>query len=144
MVKIGKPRSSKGLAVLCAKIADEKIAHDILIMNLTNIESSPTDYFVICTCDADVHINAVVDAIKVICSDLGIDKPRAEGLKTSSWVLLDFFDVVVHIMLKNTREYYNLERIWGDSQFLRLNEEGLPRVIKKYQRSIEIESSEDL
>lgn len=121
--KIGKPRTSKGLATYCARIANEKIASDIIILELEKIESAPADYFVICTCDADVHLNAVANAITQKCRELGLKTPRSEGGNVSDWVLLDFFDVVVHLMLRKTREYYKLERLWGDASFYELSEE---------------------
>jgi ribosome-associated protein len=124
--KIGKPRSSKGLAVFCARIAEGKLAHDTIILNLTNIETSPSDFFVLCTCDSDVQMKAVANDILRQCKDTGIDKPGIEGLDGGFWILLDFFDVVMHIMIKDARKFYKLEKLWGDAKFLKLNEEGKP------------------
>jgi len=129
--KLGKPRTSKGLALLCAKIADSKLSRDIIVMNLTQIENSPADYFVICTCDSDVQVEAVATAIFRTTKELGLGKPSVEGLESKQWVLIDFFDVVCHIMLQPTRNYYKLEKLWGDSIFLRLNDSGELRALKK-------------
>jgi ribosome-associated protein len=129
--KLGKPRTSKGLALLCAKVADSKLSRDIIVMNLTQIETSPTDYFMICTCDSDVQVEAVVNAIMRTAKDLGLSKPSIEGLESKQWVLIDFFDVVCHIMLQQTRNYYKLEKLWGDAIFMRLNDTGELRALKK-------------
>ena len=95
MGKIGRPRTTKGLAVFCAKIAEEKIASDILIMNMEDIETAPADYFVIATCDADMQIRAVIDLLKNISFELGMKKPKIEGTENMQWVLIDYFDVVI-------------------------------------------------
>lgn len=127
MAKERKPETSRGLAVFCARIADEKIARDILILNLRKIDTSPTDFFVICTCDTETQMRAVIDSVLKKCGELGITKPRIEGYQSTQWVLIDFFDVVFHVMLSKTREYYNIEKLWGDAQFLKLTENGTAR-----------------
>lgn len=124
MAKIGKPRTSKGLATFTAKIADEKLAEDIVVMDLTDIETAPTDYFMICTCNSDVQVESVTNSILRKCKEVGIDKPKSEGMESKEWVLLDFFNVVVHIMIKNSREFYKIEKLWADAKFFKLNESG--------------------
>jgi ribosome-associated protein len=120
--KYGTPRSTKGLATLCAKLADDKLATDILIMNLTSIEYSPADYFVICSCDSQTQVEAVANSIDREFKNMGLIRPKIEGLDSKDWVLLDFFDVVVHIFMKDVRNYYKLEKLWGDGQFFELND----------------------
>ncbi|MBI5326514.1 MAG: ribosome silencing factor [Ignavibacteriae bacterium] len=119
------------MASFCAKTAEEKLAHEIIILNLTDIEISPSDYFVICSCDSDVQIIAVVEEILEKCRETGIKKPRVEGLKSASWVIIDFFDVVVHVMHRKSREYYKLEKLWGDAVFSKLSKGGRTIAIKK-------------
>ncbi len=119
MVKTKIPRTSKNLAALAALAAEDKLAYDVLVLNLTKIEQSPSDYFVICTCDSEVQVSAVVDEINKRCREAKLQKPRVEGLDGNYWVLLDFFDVVIHVMLKKAREFYKLEKLWGDAQFLK-------------------------
>lgn len=129
--KRGKPRTAKGLAALCANLADEKIASDILIMDLSLIESSPADFFVMCSCESDIQCRAIAEHIAVECKELGLQAPKVEGVENAQWILLDFFDVVVHIMLKDVRKFYKLENLWGDSKFFQLNKDGIPKPIKK-------------
>ena len=100
-------------------------------MDLRKIESAPADFFVVCSGDSDNQIRAITNDIMKKCSEKTLKKPRIEGLDTANWVLLDFFDVVVHIMLKQTRNYYKLEKLWGDSVFIRLNEKAEPRAYNK-------------
>lgn len=130
MAKYGKPRSTKGLATLCARIADDKIAENILVLNLSKIEFAPAEYFIICSCETDIQSRAIVDEIKNVCSEFDISKPKIEGLEVAHWIIIDFFDVVIHIMLKETRAFYQLEKLWGDAQFFNLNENGELRAFK--------------
>lgn len=122
--KYRKPRSSKALATLLANIASEKLTEDVVVLNLKKIETAPTDYFVICTCNTDIHARAVADTIYKYCKELKIQYPRIEGLEYSHWILLDFLDVVMHIMLKEERLYYHLEKLWGDASFFKLDKDG--------------------
>lgn len=74
-----------------------------------------TDYFVLCSADSDTQVKAIADQIDKSLSDEGIKCWHREGLKALSWVLLDYVDVVVHIFKKDAREFYNLEKLWGDA-----------------------------
>ena len=130
MSKIGKPRTSLGLATLCARVAEDKLSKNTFILELTKIEIAPADYFVICSCDSESQVRAICESISMKCKELGLQPPRTEGLALSRWVLLDFFDVVVHIMLQKIREYYQLEKLWGDAKFYKLTVEGKPEHIK--------------
>lgn len=121
MSKYGKPRSSKGLATLCAKLADDKLASEIIIVNLSEIEFAPADFFVICSCDSNIQVEAVVSNIDSTLKDLDLDRPRIEGMGSKEWVLLDLFDVIVHVFQRDIRNYYKLEKLWGDGQFFELN-----------------------
>jgi ribosome-associated protein len=131
LAKIGKPKTSKGLAVLCAKIAQEKIAEKIVVMDLTKIESAPADYFVMCTCNSDVQVRALTDSLLEKCREFDMKKPAFEGLTVGYWVLVDFFDVVMHIMLKEARSFYQLEKLWGDAKFLAPDEDGKLKAVNR-------------
>ncbi|MFP4368656.1 MAG: ribosome silencing factor [Candidatus Kapaibacterium sp.] len=131
MAKYGKPRSAKGLATFCARVADDKLATNIVLMNLSKIETAPADFFVMCSCDSDTQVRAVADEIIRQAKQTGLDKPNMEGAEAGEWILLDFFDVVVHVMLTGKRKYYNLEKLWGDASFMVLNDNGEPRVLKQ-------------
>ncbi len=122
-----KPRSTKGRAVLCARLAQEKLAHDILILDLSEIETPPADFFVIVTVDSEAQIKAVTDSIEDTLKAMGFGYPNHEGKGTSTWVILDYFDVVVHVMLGSAREFYKLERLWGDAKAYTLTPSGAAR-----------------
>jgi ribosome-associated protein len=110
--------SSFTLAALCARALDSLKAEHILALDLRSIDSSPTDYFLICTANSDTHARALTDALARATLNLGVSRPRTEGRDVGEWVLLDYFDVVVHIFRRDAREYYKLEKLWGDAPSL--------------------------
>lgn len=122
------PQTGKALSAFLARVADSKLAKDIVIMDMQDIESAPADYFLICTCDSEPQIKAVVEAIDEACVQAGMKRPRKEGFGISHWVILDFFDVVMHVMMNDTRSLYKLEKLWNDAIFFELSEKG--RLIK--------------
>jgi ribosome-associated protein len=100
---------SIALAKHLASMVDQKKGEDILIFDLRDL-SPITDFFVIATSLSDVHTKTIASHI------VEHESPQhTEGLEAGSWVLLDFFDVIVHIFSKDTREFYGLERLWGDA-----------------------------
>jgi len=108
-----KPSSAAKLAQAIARIADGKKARDIVILDLRQL-TSITDYFVICTGEVDQHVKAIADEIEKRLAPR--DKPwHIEGYQHQSWILLDYVDVVVHIFQPETRQYYNLEKLWADA-----------------------------
>lgn len=73
------------------------------------------DYFVIASADSSIQVKAIADEIDDKLRDEGIKCHFKEGYNTANWVLLDYFDVVVHIFKKEARDFYNLEKLWGDA-----------------------------
>ncbi len=110
---------SRKLALLCRELADNKKAENIVILDVREI-SSVTDYFVIASGTSEPHLRAIVDEItEKLRDDYGV-RPRAvDGTLQAAWVVLDFFDVIVHIMRHDVRERYDLETLWGDAPRLR-------------------------
>ncbi|HYE29892.1 MAG TPA: ribosome silencing factor [Methylomirabilota bacterium] len=105
---------STKLAELCRELADNRKAEDLIVLDLRKL-SSITDYFVLCSGTSEPHLRAIVDEItETLAKDHGL-KPRSEGIRSASWVVLDYFDVLVHVMRKDVREHYNLESLWGDA-----------------------------
>ena len=105
---------SKKFAKKIADLIFNKKGYDVRIIDLQNIASF-TDYFVICSADSDTQVKAIADEVDRVLSDDGIKCWHKEGLKALSWVLLDYVDVVVHVFKKDAREFYNLEKLWGDA-----------------------------
>jgi ribosome-associated protein len=130
LAKISKPRSTKGLAVFCARVAEEKIAGNIIIMNLKKIEFAPSDFFVICSCDSETQVRAVAEEIEDMAKKIGLARPILEGKEAGQWIILDYFDVVVHVMLTRTREFYKIEKLWSDADFYRLGPDGKEKAVK--------------
>jgi len=103
--------------ILTEKISDlifSKKGSDVKILDLRQL-TPISDYFVICSADSDVQVKAIADEIDNKLHDEGIRVWHKEGYKSLNWVLLDYVDVVVHVFKKSVREYYNLERLWGDA-----------------------------
>jgi ribosome-associated protein len=106
---------SKKLAVLCRELADNKKAEDIAVLDVREV-SSVTDYFVIASGTSEPHLRAIVDEITdVLRDDHGLVPRAIDGTLQTSWVVLDYFDVIVHIMKQDVRDRYDLETLWGDA-----------------------------
>ncbi len=110
------------LSINIAELALSKKAIDVKIMDLKGI-TTMTDYFVICSGDSDKQVNAIAGAIKDGLADMKIKPWHTEGMKSGSWVLMDFVDVVLHVFYKDTREYYKLEDLWGDAKIIEIKDE---------------------
>jgi ribosome-associated protein len=106
--------NSTDLANRISDIIFTKKGFNVLSIDLRNLVSF-TDYFVICSADSDTQVKAIADEVDRVLSDDGIKCWHKEGLKALSWVLLDYVDVVVHVFKKDSREFYNLEKLWGDA-----------------------------
>src|SRR5713226_6549526 len=110
---------SRKLALLCRQLADQKKADDIVILDVRTV-SSITDYFVIASGASEPHLRAIVDEIRDKLRDEHRLRPRAvDGALHTAWVVLDYFDVIVHVMRGEIRERYDLETLWGDAPRLR-------------------------
>ena len=106
---------SKKLALLCRELADNKKAEDIIVLDVQEL-SSVTDYFVIASGTSEPHLRAIVDEITDKLRDEHHLRPRAvDGTLHTAWVVLDYFDVIVHVMKQDIRERYDLETLWGDA-----------------------------
>lgn len=93
----------------------EKKGRDIVIMNFKNISNSPCSYFVICSGSSKRQINAIGNNIeKLLLKKINLKAWSQEG-KMSNWRLMDYADVVVHILQDETREHYKIEELWGDA-----------------------------
>ena len=112
----GNTLTSKALAKKIAALALSKKAHNIVILDLRTL-TSMTDFFVICSADSDTQVRAIAEEIRDGSERAGEKVWHNEGYSESTWVLLDFVDVVVHVFHKETRSFYNLEKLWGDAKF---------------------------
>ncbi|HRS02401.1 MAG TPA: ribosome silencing factor [Bacteroidota bacterium] len=117
MAKNTKPRNSRQLATQIAHLASNKLAENILILDLRKIDSAPADFFVICSALSTSQSKAIYEEIYITLKNTGIELPKTEGTELMNWIVLDYFDVVVHIMSIESRSYYKLERLWSDAKF---------------------------
>lgn len=113
--------NSTELAHQISDIIFTKKGFNVLALDLRKLVSF-TDYFVICSADSDTQVKAIADQVDKVLSDQGIKCWHREGLKALSWVLLDYVDIVVHIFKKDAREFYNLEKLWGDAPSEKLSD----------------------
>ena len=105
--------TSYKLACVIARILDEKLGKDITILNISNV-SSFADYFVICSADASTQVKALTEAVKLRVRELfSRQAVRIENDMKNRWDLLDYSDVVVHILHKEERELYAIEKFWN-------------------------------
>jgi ribosome-associated protein len=112
------------LAKIAAIAADDKKATDILVLDLTG-KSDVCDYFVICTVANNPMMDAVVEEIEEKVRLNCQEKPLSvEGRAGATWLLVDYGAVVIHVFREESREFYRLERLWGDAPHVKLDLEG--------------------
>ena len=99
---------------------DRKHARDIKVLRTADL-TVVADYFVICTASTTSHIKTLTDEIEKNLEALGETVLRKEGSRAGGWVLLDYGCVIVHVFLEETREFYNLERLWSDAEAVNLS-----------------------
>jgi ribosome-associated protein len=97
-----------------AKILDDKKALDVKLLHIGTL-TTIGDYFVVATGTSTTQVKALADEVDRQCGKKGILPKRIEGYQSASWVLMDYQDVIVHIFLSETREFYALERLWSDA-----------------------------
>lgn len=104
-----------------SEIILSKKGFDIKIFKIGNI-SAVAENFVLCSADSDIQVKAIADEIEDKLNEQGIKCFHKEGFESLNWVILDFFDVVVHIFRKSAREYYNLDRLWADADIIKIDD----------------------
>ena len=108
------PSNGRTIAEIAAKSAYDRKALDVVVLDLKGL-SSLTDYFVICSGNSDTHVQGIAEIIEESLDEKKVRIWHREGEKRSTWILLDYIDVIVHIFTKEAREFYSLERLWGDA-----------------------------
>ncbi|KXG43149.1 ribosome silencing factor [Tepidibacillus decaturensis] len=113
--------SVKEIAELAAQTASNKKAKDVVILDIRGL-SVIADYFVICSGNSETQVQAVANEIKDKMHEVGVLVKGSEGMDQARWILIDLGDVVVHIFHKEEREFYHLERLWGDAPRIEFEE----------------------
>ncbi len=110
---------SRKLALLCRELADNKKAENVVVLDVRKI-STITDYFVIASALSEPHLRAIADEITDRLREDQALRPRAvDGTLAAAWLVLDYFDVIVHLMRTDVRQRYDLEALWGDAARLK-------------------------
>lgn len=106
-----------------ARAARAKKAHDLVALDLREL-AAVCDYFLLCSASSEVQVKAVADHVEEVLRERGARPWHVEGLEGRRWVLLDYVEIVVHVFHEKTREYYLLDRLWGDARSVDLGLEG--------------------
>lgn len=106
---------SRELARLAARAAADKKANDVVILDVAN-QTVVTDFFVICSGNSRPQVQAIVENVEEKLNEAGVQPQHIEGYERAQWVLLDYGSFVVHVFMQREREFYNLERLWGDAE----------------------------
>ena len=115
-----RPIGAEDLVRLCVRLAEDKKAEDIVVLDLRGI-SSFTDYFVICSGTSEPHLKAISNGIREGLREHAHLSPLAsEGSVASQWLVMDYSEILVHIFHQKKREFYALENLWSDAPRLNL------------------------
>ena len=117
---------SNTLANNIAELIFNKKGYNVKILDLKEVATF-TDYFVICSADSDTQVKAIADEIDKSLRDSGLRSWHKEGYRALNWVLIDYVDVVVHVFKKDMREFYNLEKLWGDAPVIEVEDPALKK-----------------
>lgn len=123
---MGKKRRTSEAEKLTKAIVNgmqEKKAQDIVVMDMREVKNAVADFFVICSGTSDKQLAAIADSIEEEVSKvLGEDPWHREGKQNKEWMLIDYINVVAHIFRKDKRNYFALEKLWGDAQITEIAE----------------------
>ena len=103
---------------LVCEAAEQQKAHDIVVLDVRG-QTIVADFFVVCAGTSTTHINAIVEGIQDHLRETLRKRAKSEGTAASFWMLLDYNDVIVHVFDEGTREFYDLERLWGEAAITR-------------------------
>ena len=113
--------SEKEMAKIACKAIDDKKGQDIKVIDIHNV-SVIADYFVIASGTNSNQVQAIVDNVEEQLGRAGYEAKQIEGNRSSSWILMDYGDVIIHVFDEENRLFYDLERIWRDGKVLDINE----------------------
>lgn len=95
----------------------DKKAKNITVINLIGLEHRVADYFVICDADSGTHVTAIADSLEESAMKKTGEKPyHSEGYQNAEWILVDYVNIVAHVFMRETREFYNIEALWADGE----------------------------
>ena len=106
--------TARDKAIKVAKLIDNKKGIDVRVLHIGTL-TTIGDYFVVVTGNSTSQVRALADEVDEKMSKEGLEPKRIDGYQSCQWILMDYYDVIVHIFLKETREFYALERLWADA-----------------------------
>lgn len=128
MAKKRKGVSSEKLCDAIVKGMQEKKAFDILVLDLRKVKNAIADFFVICSGGSDKQLDAIAESVDTeVYKALNENPWHVEGKNNKEWVLLDYFDVVAHIFRKDKREFFALEKLWGDAEVTEIEDAAITK-----------------
>ena len=116
-------QDSDTLAEVVVRGMQERKGTDIVVLNLKELKNAVADYFVICSANSDTQLDALARSVEEEVEKLTGQSPwQTEGRTNREWVLLDYVDVVVHVFLRDRRQFYALEELWGDAEITHIED----------------------
>jgi len=117
MAKKSSPKTKLSLIDIVVKGIQEKKGTSIAVIDLRDVMNSYSDYFIVCTGSSDTNVQAIANSVEDLVREILDEKPlHIEGYREANWILLDYFDTLVHIFKEDEREYYDLENLWADAK----------------------------
>jgi len=105
------------------RAALDKKASEVVLLDLRNTPAF-TDFFVLCSGQSTRQVKAIADAVEEALKTVKVRPSHIEGYDRGEWVLMDYFTFIVHVFTPQTREFYSLERLWGDAERIEISEDG--------------------
>lgn len=107
--------TDENILKIAVKAIDSKLGENIKVIKIDEL-TIIADYFIIANGNSNTQVKAIADEVEFKLSEAGLEPHRTEGYQGASWIVLDYVDVVVHIFHKDTRDFYDLERLWQDGK----------------------------
>ncbi|MGI4759800.1 MAG: ribosome silencing factor [Janthinobacterium lividum] len=116
-------QDSDTLADVAVRGLQDRKGMDIVVMNLKELKNAVADYFIICSASSDTQLDALARSVEEEVEKVTGQAPwQSEGRTNREWVLLDYVDVVVHVFLRDRRQFYALEELWGDAEITHIED----------------------
>jgi ribosome-associated protein len=121
----GRKRLPADVARAISAVLDKK-ASQVVVLDLRHTPAF-TDFFVLCSGQNSRQVKAIADSVEEALRAAGVRPAHVEGYDRADWVLMDFFTFIVHVFAPHTRDFYSLERLWGDAERIEINDESTSR-----------------